>query len=42
MIFKVPTIIYDRKGEPWSYQFGRMYADPRGRTLRHRDSIKRR
>lgn len=38
----VPTIIYDRKGEAWFYQFGKMYADARGWTLRHRDSLRRR
>lgn len=36
----VPTIIYDRKGEAWTYQYGKMYADRRG-TLRHRDGIRR-
>lgn len=36
----VPTVIIDRRGNVWSYQFGRLYADDRG-TLRHMDSLRR-
>lgn len=36
----MPTVITDRQGRVWLYQFGKMYADDRG-TLRHMESIRR-
>lgn len=40
-MIQMPTIIRDRRGNVWLYQFGRYYADSTGRTLRHMDSLGR-
>lgn len=40
-MFRMLTVIRDRRGAPWFYQFGRYYADERGTTLRHMDSFRR-
>ncbi len=41
-MIQVPTVITDRQGRSWLYQFGRYYCDERGTTLRHMDSLRSR
>lgn len=38
---RVLSVIHDRKGRAWLYQFGHFYASHDGRVLRHRDDIRR-